>query len=47
MKIVKRLIALGGDALVSVAKAALWLISQGVLNLPLRAVAALKWLAAR
>ncbi|MFT4149986.1 MAG: hypothetical protein QM656_07280 [Paracoccaceae bacterium] len=35
------------EAAVAAAKGAVWLVAQGVLNLPVRAVAALKWLAAR
>ena len=47
MKAMKRLINWGGSAVIRVAKGALWLVAQGVLNLPLKAVAALKWLVAR
>ena len=47
MKVMKRVVAWGTDALVSMAKGGLWLVAQGVLNLPIKAVAALKWLAAR
>ena len=47
MTTMKRVIAWAVEAAVAVAKGALWLVAQGVLNLPLKAVAALKWLAAR